>query len=390
MIIPIFDNLTVIILTIASLLRTENPVAVLICAGILMVAVTADSLESPLRYLKYPGALGFAVFGGVFASFAVIFLIDNLKPVLRVLAATAFFLVCRGVMMFAADAGDPSFIAKSILYALLLAGIMTIIIFIRFSIKKMIIRKKEGLERLAKANLSELHERQLNRELKEQNYLAEKNARLVERENISRNIHNTVGHSITAAVMTLDAADMLFEVKPEEARTRMNDANERIRGSLESIRRAVRTLDEEGNPVTLDDLMDDLSAIIDEFVMDLKVNVDKVFKKEDFGGSLIEHEHAEFLTGVLKELLTNGIKHGGATYFSVFLTGDSAHLRLGVNDNGKSDFSEENSRERIENGFGIKKIIKYVNHCGGKATFEANDGFRAVVELPLLAKADSE
>ena len=246
MIIPIFDNLTVIILTIVSLLRTENPVALLICAGILMVAVTADSLESPLRYLKYPGALGFAVFGGVFASFAVLFLMDNLKPVLRVLAATAFFLVCRGVIMLTADAEAPSFIAKSILYALLLAGIMTIIIFIRFSIKKMIIRKKEGLERLAKANLSELHERQLNRELKEQNYLAEKNARLVERENISRNIHNTVGHSITAAVMTLDAADMLFEVKPEEARTRMNDANERIRGSLESIRRAVRTLDEEG------------------------------------------------------------------------------------------------------------------------------------------------
>lgn len=68
---------------------------------------------------------------------------------------------------------------------------------------------------------------------------------VVERENISRNIHNSVGHSITAAIMTLDAADMLYDVNPYEARKRMNDANNRIRVSLESIRRALRVLDDE-------------------------------------------------------------------------------------------------------------------------------------------------
>ena len=40
----------------------------------------------------------------------------------------------------------------------------------------------------------------------------------------------------------------------EDARKRMNDANTRIRGSLESIRRAVRVLDEESAGIAADDL----------------------------------------------------------------------------------------------------------------------------------------
>ena len=88
-------------------------------------------------------------------------------------------------------------------------------------------------QRVIQSNISELHEKRLNEQLIMQKIVDEKNARLLERENTSRNIHNSVGHSITAAIMTLDAADMLYDVRPEEARKKMNDANSRIRGSLE-------------------------------------------------------------------------------------------------------------------------------------------------------------
>ncbi len=67
--------------------------------------------------------------------------------------------------------------------------------------------KTEAEKAVRQSAVGELAEKRLNRELKLKNYLADKNARLEERETISRNIHNSVGHSITAAVMTLDAAD---------------------------------------------------------------------------------------------------------------------------------------------------------------------------------------
>ena len=295
------------------------------------------------------------------------------------------FLLYKTVSLIATDKAGGENFAMSVLYAFIMLGIMLIIMLIQYLIATQLERANNEKERLTRANLSELHERQLNRELVERNYLAEKNARLLERENISRNIHNSVGHSITAAIMTLDAADMLYDVKPDEARKRMNDANDRIRGSLDSIRRAVRTLDEEGKPVSLNDLISDFNGIIEEFVMDTEIRVDRnyeILKRENE----IPHEHAEFLTGVLKELLTNGLKHGNADYYIVTVSGDSAHLRLSVKDNGKSDFSEENESMRIEKGFGIKKMQDYVSRLGGRTEFKNENGFRAVVEIPIYEK----
>ena len=88
--------------------------------------------------------------------------------------------------------------------------------------------------------------------------------------------------------------------------------------------------------------------------------------------------------GVLQEMLTNGVKHGNATEFVVILSGDSAHIRLESKDNGRSDFTAENSGARIEKGFGVKKIISYAERCGGKTSFTNEDGFRAMVELPII------
>ncbi len=99
---------------------------------------------------------------------------------------------------------------------------------------------------------------------------------------------------------------------------------------------------------------------------------------------LVPKEHAEFLTGVLQECLSNGVRHGGADRFTVSLTADAAHVRLSVSDNGHSGFSEETKAELIEKGFGLKKIAAYVKHCGGKVSFTNEDGFRTVTELPLV------
>jgi signal transduction histidine kinase len=274
-------------------------------------------------------------------------------------------------------------IARTFLYAIFLIGIIALYEGIKKSIIYM--RKKESYDsnKIAKLSINEMHEKKLNRELAEQNLLIEQNARLVERENISRNIHNSVGHSITAAIMTLDAADMLYEVKPDEARKRMNDANERMRGSLESIRRAVRALDDTGAPLEITDLISNFDTIIENFVMDSRIKVDKVYKTENVG-SKISHENAEFLTGALEEFLTNGLKHGGANEYYVLLEGDSAHIRLVVKDNGENDFNEANREIKIKNGFGLKKIEQYVKRYGGKCSFENEGGFRSIVELPLI------
>ena len=243
-------------------------------------------------------------------------------------------------------------------------------------------KEEEGRRRIQSYSLREMHEIQRSMELARQSFYVDKNARLLERENISRNIHNSVGHSITAAIMTLDAADILFEKKPEEAHRRMNDATERIRGSLGAIRSAVRALDEETRDISIKDLICYFDNILNEFLMDTERTCDRLYEFYDQERE-IPREHAEFLTGALEELLTNGVKHGGATHFIVRLSGDKGHIRLDVSDNGNSDFGEENGDERIRNGFGLKKLSSYAKRCGGSTVFYNESGFHSSIDLPI-------
>ena len=242
--------------------------------------------------------------------------------------------------------------------------------------------QRESVVAVRGAAVNELYEKKLNQELRMKSYLAERNARMEERENISRNIHNSVGHTITAAVMTLDAAEMLMDVDSAKAKERMVTAKERMKDGLSAVRLAVRVLDKENDRVPMGDFLSELSAVADNFMMDteltVKTDVDVVPEFPE-----LPKEHTEFLNGAIQELLTNGVKHGNATRFLLSVRADSAHLQVSVKDNGSGDFSEENREARMQDGFGLKKIVSYLKKCGGDARFTNENGFCAVLTVPL-------
>lgn len=377
----VLDNIIIIILTIAGLFTSKAPELFVVAAGLLMVLTTYESFyEDVSRALLAAEVVvmtSFAVLSGGFAGFIVFFLLKAAREYIRIILGVCLFLLATFIIY-----KNMSF-AMCIVNTLILSVAFFLLILLHILLEHIEKRKRWEEGRVTASNISEMHEKRLNEQLVMQNFLVEKNARLVERENISRNIHNSVGHSITAAIMTLDAADVLYDVRPEEARKRMNDANVRIRGSLESIRRAVRVLDEDGIEIFASDLKHEMENIIHEFMMGTKIRVDQDFSQlmEDIK---MPHDHAVFLTGALQEMLTNGMKHGNASEFVVILFGDTAHVRLEVSDNGHSDFDSLNSKSRIDNGFGIKKIISYAEKCGGKTSFVNGNGFKGMVELPIV------
>jgi len=408
----LIDNCIIIILTIITAFLTEEPVLLLSAAGVLLVTITAESMGVHVTWLKWILCACFALAAGVWPGFLVFGVlwpkahgeartdreIHGETRAVRGISSegeasghgilywipipAAVFLYFGWTIFLKRDELSGQLFAVTLLPALAVGAGVALIFLLKQVVCFAEHKHRAEQEQLRQSTVSEMHEKKLNRQLAQQSYLADKNARLTERENISRNIHNSVGHSITAAIMTLDAADMLYDKKPEEARKRMNDANERIRGSLESIRRAVRTLDQDSQDVPLTDLIAGMDSIIDEFVMDTERVCNRLY--DDFpAGMQLPHEHLEFLTGVLQELLTNGVKHGQADTFLVSLTGDSAHIRLTVKDNGHSDYGAENEKQRLAQGFGLKKIISYTERCGGHAEFTNEDGFRSVVELPV-------
>ncbi len=272
-------------------------------------------------------------------------------------------------------------------YCILNLLLLTVCAFFIFALETWFLRyfliQRETTVSVRSAAVKELNEKKLNHELVIRQYLTEQNARLEERENISRNIHNSVGHTITAAVMTLDAAELLMEVDTGKAKERVGTAKERMKEGLNSIRCAVRVLDKEASSVLMEDFLQELSAVTETFVMDtrLEIRTDISIPAE---APELPNVHTEFLTGAVQELLTNGVKHGGATRFLLSVVADSAHLQVSVKDNGTGDFSEKNKEQKIAEGYGLKKIVSYVKRCGGSARFTNENGFCAVLTLPLV------
>lgn len=381
MIYPVLDNIIIIMLTVTGLINSKYPELFIIAAGLLMIITTYKSFHEEkdkiLSAIEIFLMVSYSLLSGRIWGFLIFFLLKEAKVYIRLIMGISMHIIAILAVY------QNKSVAICILDLILLIIAFLALIFIYSMIDFAEKRKINDNDRITASNISELHEKRLNQQLIIQNFVVEENARLIERENISRNIHNSAGHSITAAIMTLDAADMLYDIKPDEARKKMNDANKRIRESLESIRRAVRILDEDNVELAAGDLKSELDMIINEFMMDTGIMVNR-----NYSGLMdiikIPYNHAVFLTGFLKEMLTNGVKHGNANEFVVILLGDSAHVRLEISDNGHSDFDMFNSKQRIENGFGIKKIISYAEKCGGKTTIENDNGFRMMVELPIV------
>lgn len=388
MVVTLLHLCVILVIGIAGAVCSGAPFVMLSVTGLLLILLTTESLipdEDVKKRRLFRGLIAvsiaaMAVTIGQWWAFFAFACIEGFGIVPIAVAAPLCYALSVCVRRFP-DIGARD-IAEMILFSAIIAAGVVILRLLNRLAEEVKQRKKVARERLLKTSISEMNERRINKKLAKQNFETDRNARLMERENISRNIHNSVGHSITAAIMTLDAADMLYDTKPEEARKRMNDANERIRGSLDSIRSAVRALDAEGGELPIADLRRYLRNAAEDFTMDTERAVD--FIEESYAEEInLPREHVEFLTGVLQEAFTNGVKHGGASHFTVSLSADSAHVKLVVKDNGTSDFGGAIPEDRMKAGFGLRKILDYAKRCGGSAVFEHSEGFRTEVELPL-------
>ena len=273
-----------------------------------------------------------------------------------------------------------------------------------------------NLEKALKSSaLDAMNERQLRMEIAESKNMAEENARLEERERISRDIHNAVGHTLSAATVTLDAAQMLIDTDTSKANQKIDQANERIHEAIGSVRSVVRTLDAEDDCVLVEDYVNSLKELINNFTLDTEIkvhhNLDLVAAEEkrrqqvtaersaapgnDEGGAQVQNEsgkgnagkihitRAAFISNSLSELLTNGVKHGGATVFVVLMTLDSTHIGIQVSDNGTGwgEISYEEKQAKLRNGFGLRKMSDYVKSNGGTFDVDGSEGFCVKMDM---------
>ncbi len=393
----VYSNLCTAAVAVAAFIYASHSGAV-IWSAITLVLITAflftdkeDISHKVLSILLAVSALGVALMTGYWWS-AFFFTVPALlldKPSFAARNAAAFLLAA---VTFAWGISRDSISRKNVvLFAMILILYYCFWILTAFFMKKYE-EKMEELDRVVKiSTLDSLSERSLREELAKRKALDEANARLMERERISRDIHNSVGHTLSAATVTLDAAQLIVDKDTKLAAKKMGQANVRVHEAIDSIRSAVRTLDSEDDTLLISDYVASLSESVTNFKMDTDIKVHhNLMQIEDKGKIYIGT--AAFLSGALNELLTNGIRHGGADVFVVVLSLDSNNISLKVQDNGTGwgDISYEEKQMKLQEGYGLRKLRDHARSLGGEMEIEGSDGFVVSISLPRLTREEED
>lgn len=192
-----------------------------------------------------------------------------------------------------------------------------------------------------------------------------------ERNRIAKDIHDNAGHSMTTVIMQTEAAKLLMDKNPEEAKNRIISANIQARNALEQMRESVHLLAGRGKTLPL---KEQLEAIIAQTIdgTDIKARYDIADTDPD-------EERYRYICNSLKECLANGIRHGRATAFYIELKVENGELSFYISDNGTGVEGE------IKAGFGLNGMAEGAAAFGGSCTFtaEKDEGFEVLITLPV-------
>ena len=192
-----------------------------------------------------------------------------------------------------------------------------------------------------------------------------------ERNRIAKDIHDNAGHSMTTVIMQTEAAKLLIDKEPEEAKNRIISANIQARNALEQMRESVHLLAGRRNTLSL---REEMEAIIAQTIdgTDIKARFDIM-------DIVTEEQVRRYICNSLKECLANGIRHGKATAFYIELKEEGGILSLFISDNGSGVDGD------IKAGFGLTGMTDGAANLGGTCKFaaEKDEGFEALITLPL-------
>ncbi|WP_343842049.1 sensor histidine kinase [Salinibacillus aidingensis] len=221
---------------------------------------------------------------------------------------------------------------------------------------------------IEKAEQQEMYEKLVSeyRKLKRQTHESERAARLEERTKIARNIHDSVGHKLTALLMRLQVL-MMQERRPE-----YEELKQLASDSLEETRHAVKTLQAEET-----EGISSVLQLIRKLEAESHIHLDFTLKQGVLSAHLTNDQNIA-LYRVLQESLTNAMRHAYSREIRVVLALNAAEdLAFTVKNRVHED-------KPWEWGFGLKNMKKRVEELDGQLHVYQNDNeFVVAGTLPL-------
>ena len=193
-------------------------------------------------------------------------------------------------------------------------------------------------------------------------------AAIAERERISRDLHDLLGHTLSTITLKSALAARLVSGDPDRAGGEMREVEKISRETLDQVREAVRGYRASG-------LAEEISGIrktLETAGVAFHVEVEPVD---------LAPEQESALALALRESATNVLRHSGATEVRVALGTEGDDIVLSIADNGQGGGSEGN---------GLSGIRLRMQALGGTFSRVTEEGTTLTVRLPKSIRHTTE
>lgn len=191
---------------------------------------------------------------------------------------------------------------------------------------------------------------------------------LEERNRISRELHDSIGHSLTGILVQVDAAIQLMEHDREKGMDVLQQAYGNINSSIETVRQTVRGM----RPVEYRTHISSLEELIEKFKNSTGVSIE--YKTSGIPYELFPSVETVLYQNI-QEALTNAVRHGQAKKISIHRVYKPNCTELLVSDDGTG------CRE-IKKGFGLSGMEERLEIIGGSIKYNGEHGFTIHMVLP--------
>lgn len=187
-------------------------------------------------------------------------------------------------------------------------------------------------------------------------------AQVAERERISRDLHDLLGHTLSVVALKAELAGRLVAQDPGRARAEIRDVENVSRAALSEVREAVAGMRARG-----------LASELEHAGLALKA-ADIALRVHGTPGPLPPAREA-VLAMVLREAVTNVVRHSQAYHCVIRMERNEDGLLLEVEDDGRGTSAIA--------GGGIDGMRARLASVGGRLEIEAGNGTRLRASMPL-------
>ncbi|MDA1476751.1 sensor histidine kinase [Bacillus changyiensis] len=191
---------------------------------------------------------------------------------------------------------------------------------------------------------------------------------LEERNRLSQEIHDKIGHSMTGTLIQLEAAKRLLEKDKQKAAELLQNAIHISKEGIEKIRWTLKNI--KPSPEQMG--VNRLKLLIDECSARNHIQISFLYQGDL---DVISHIQWKIIFENMTEALTNTMKYAKATHVSINIHVLNTLIKVEVKDNGKG-------HGKIKKGMGIIGMEERAATVHGKVIVDGSNGFSVTTLLP--------